>query len=74
MELMLLYWFLVGVMLFGVVGSFLPALPGSSLIVIAVLVWGAVQGVSAVGLPWAVAIVVRLVSVIVDAVGSGWGA
>ena len=74
MELILLYWSLVGVMLFGVVGSFLPALPGSSLIVVAVLVWGAVQGFSAVGLPLAVAVVVLLFSVIIDTLGSVWGA
>ncbi|MEM9770632.1 MAG: DUF456 family protein [Cyanobacteria bacterium P01_D01_bin.73] len=74
MELMLLYWFLVGVMLFGVAGSFLPALPGSSLIVLAMVVWGAVNGFGSVGLPLAVAIVVLLFSLVIDTLGSILGA
>ena len=74
MEFILLYWFLVGLMLFGVVGAVMPALPGSSLIVVAVIVWGAVQGFGAVGLPLAVAITVLLLSVAIDTLGSIWGA
>ena len=74
MELIVLYWFLVGLMLFGVVGAVMPALPGSSLIVVAVIVWGAVQGFGSVGLPLAVAVVVLLLSVVIDTLGSLWGA
>lgn len=74
MELILLYWFLVGLMLFGVVGAVMPALPGASLIVLAVIVWGAVKGFGMVGLPLTVAVVVLLFSVAIDTLGSVLGA
>ena len=74
MELILIYWFLVGLMLFGVVGAVMPALPGSSLIVLAVIVWGAIQGFSGVGVALAVAIVVLFLSVAIDTLGSVLGA
>ncbi len=35
----ILYWFLVALMGVGLVGAFVPALPGVSLILVAVLVW-----------------------------------
>ncbi len=41
-----LYWCLVVLMLVGLVGAFVPALPGAGLIVAAVLVWTAVSPVA----------------------------
>ena len=62
MSLIILYWILVAVMLAGVVGAFVPALPGSSLILIAILIWGFAQGFTGLGLALTVAAVVMILS------------
>lgn len=74
MTLVVLYFFLLFVMLLGVVGSVVPALPGASLIVLAVIVWGAVTGFSGVSLALSVAVVVLLLSVAIDTLAGIWGA
>jgi uncharacterized protein YqgC (DUF456 family) len=62
----LIYWSLVIVMLVGVVGAFVPALPGITLILAAVVIWGLVNGFT--GLAWAlgVAIAALLLSLAID--------
>lgn len=69
-----LYWLLVVVMLVGVAGAVIPGLPGSSLILAAILVWGFVQGFSGMGLALGVAILVLLLSVLIDFLATYWGA
>lgn len=61
-----LYWLLVLVMLVGVAGAVIPALPGISLVVGAIVVWGLVVGFA--GLKWAlgVAIAALILSFIID--------
>ena len=72
--MVVLYFFLLFMMLVGVVGAVVPALPGSSLIVLAVIVWGAVAGFSSVSLALSVAVVVLLLSVAIDTLAGIWGA
>lgn len=62
----LLYWVLIMVSMVGVVGAFVPALPGITLILGAIVIWGLVKGFA--GLAWAlgVAIVALVLSVAVD--------
>ena len=69
-----LYGVLVLVMLVGVVGAVVPALPGISLIVGAIVVWGLVVGFA--GLKWAlgVAIVATLLSLAIDYLAGVLGA
>lgn len=69
-----LYWLLVALMAVGVVGAVVPGLPGSSLIVIAIVIWGAVHGFSGVEVALVVAILVLLLSVGVDLLATYWGA
>ncbi len=69
-----LYWFLVLVMIVGVAGAVIPALPGSSLILVAVIIWGAVKGFSGVTLALGVAIAVLVLSLAVDFLSSYVGA
>jgi uncharacterized protein len=69
-----LYWALVSVMVVGIVGAVVPGIPGTSLIVAAIVIWGAVHGFSSVTLPLAIAIVVLLVSIGVDFLATYWGA
>jgi hypothetical protein len=74
MDLTLLYWLLVAVMVVGVIGAVVPGLPGSSLILIAVVVWGAVQGFSSVSWALGVTIGVLLLSLGIDFLATYWGA
>ncbi len=69
-----LYWLLVMVMLFGVVGAVVPALPGITLLVAAIVVWGLVAGFA--GLKWAlgVAIAAMILSFIIDYLAGVLGA
>jgi uncharacterized protein len=52
------YWVLLAVMLLGVVGAFIPAIPGPSLIVGAIVVAGFIYGWSQVTIPLVVSIIV----------------
>ena len=61
-----LYWLLLVLALAGVVGAFVPALPGITLIVIAVVIWGLVKGFTGVVLALGVAVVTLLLSIAVD--------
>ena len=59
--MLILYWSLVVVMLVGVVGAVVPAIPGISLITIAALVWAiATQFANSAVIPLVVAVVVLL--------------
>jgi hypothetical protein len=69
-----LYWLLVGVMVIGIIGCIAPALPGLSLIAIAILIWGIVHGFSDVAVSLTVAIVLLLVGIAVDFLAGYWGA
>ncbi|HEY9858044.1 MAG TPA: DUF456 family protein [Candidatus Obscuribacterales bacterium] len=69
-----LYWLLVAVMVVGVIGAVVPAIPGTSLIVVAIVIWGVAHGFGTVTVPLAVAIGVLLVSIGVDFLASFWGA
>lgn len=61
-------------MLVGVVGAVIPGIPGTSLILVAILIWGAVAGFGSVGVPLAIAIIVLLLSIGVDLLATYWGA
>ncbi|MGL5083488.1 MAG: DUF456 domain-containing protein [Microcoleaceae cyanobacterium] len=72
--MIVLYWLLVLVMLVGIVGAVVPALPGSSLILGAVLIWGLVNGFTGLGWPVGVAIAVFLLSIGIEFLSSYVGA
>ncbi|MGB3137905.1 MAG: DUF456 family protein, partial [Nodosilinea sp.] len=69
-----LYWLLVLIMVVGVIGAVVPAMPGITLIVGAVLVWGFVVGF--VGLKWAlgIAIAALILSFAIDYLAGVLGA
>jgi uncharacterized protein YqgC (DUF456 family) len=71
---LVVYWLLVLVMVVGVIGAVVPALPGITLIVGAIAVWGLVAGFA--GLKWAlgVAIAALLLSVAIDYLAGVLGA
>ncbi len=70
-----LYWLLVSVMVAGVIGAALPAVPGTSIIVAAIVVWGLVlNNFALVAWPLGVAIAVLVFSFGIDFLAGYWGA
>lgn len=69
-----LYWLLVAVMLIGIAGSVIPAVPGISLIAIAIFVWGWVDGFREVWVPLIVSVVLLLVGIGIDFLATYYGA
>jgi hypothetical protein len=70
----LVYWILVAVMVVGVLGAILPGIPGSSLILVAVIIWGGIHGFSSVTWALAASLVVWLLSIAIDFLAGYWGA
>lgn len=69
-----LYIFLVILMIVGVIGAVVPAIPGSSLILISITIWGLVNGFSNVLAAFIVALVVFLLCLGIDFLSSYVGA
>ena len=72
--MLFIYWLLLIIMLVGVAGAVIPGLPGSSLILVAILVWGLINGFSQMGWALGIAILVLLLSILIDFLASYWGA
>ena len=63
----IIYILLIAVMLGGVIGSVIPAVPGSSLILTAIIIWGFVSSsFAAIKIPLIVTIIVLILSIGVD--------
>ncbi|MBD2354122.1 DUF456 family protein [Tolypothrix sp. FACHB-123] len=63
----IIYWLLVAVMVVGIIGAVVPAIPGTSLILIAIIIWGVVSSsFAAIKIPLIVTVVVLLLSIGVD--------
>lgn len=69
-----LYWLLIVVMLVGVVGAIVPAVPGVSLIFGAIVIWGLVKGFAGLTVPLVFAGVVLLLGFGIDFLATTWGA
>ena len=72
--MVIIYWLLLIVMLVGVAGAVIPGLPGSSLILAAVLVWSFIQNFTGVGWVLGMAIAVLVLSTLIDFLATYWGA
>jgi uncharacterized protein len=63
----IIYWLLLAVMVVGIIGAVVPAIPGTSLILIAIIIWGVVSSsFAAIKIPLIVTIIVLLLSIGVD--------
>jgi len=69
-----LYWLLVLVMLIGVIGAVVPALPGITLVLGAMVIWGLVVGFKSIGLALGVAVVALILSFAIDYLAGVLGA
>lgn len=71
----IIYWLLVAVMIFGVIGAVVPAIPGTSLILISIIIWGFVSGsFAAIKIPLIVTVFVLILSIGVDFLAGYLGA
>ncbi|MBD2211014.1 DUF456 family protein [Calothrix sp. FACHB-156] len=63
----IIYWLLIAVMVVGVIGAVVPAIPGTSLILVAIIIWGVVSSsFVAIKIPLIVTVIVLLLSIGVD--------
>ncbi|HEY9638530.1 MAG TPA: DUF456 family protein [Coleofasciculaceae cyanobacterium] len=73
----ILYWVLIAVMLVGIIGAYVPGIPGPSLILGAILVWTVVQAVQGFDINWLPLIaifVILILSAGVELLATYWGA
>ncbi len=71
----IIYGLLIILMLTGVIGAVVPGVPGTSLILIAIIIWGFIQGsFAAISLPLIVTVIVLLLSMGIDFFAAYWGA
>ncbi len=66
MNLTILYWLVLALMLVGVIGAIVPVMPGSTLILVAILIWGIATGFVGIGLPLITIFVVLILSTVVE--------
>ncbi|MDJ0737104.1 MAG: DUF456 family protein [Nostocaceae cyanobacterium] len=70
-----IYLCLIALMVVGIIGSVVPAIPGASLILIAIIIWGFVKGsFAAISVPIIVTGVVLILSIGVDLLAGYLGA
>ncbi|MEL6775668.1 MAG: DUF456 family protein [Cyanobacteria bacterium J06597_16] len=74
MALFILYWLLIALMIVGLVGAFVPALPGIGLIVVAVIIWSFATGFSATSWALGTAVVALILSLGVNYLATYLGA
>jgi uncharacterized protein YqgC (DUF456 family) len=73
--LLTIYWILVAVMVVGVIGAIVPALPGMALVSVAILIWALVAGFTqSTVIPLVVAVVLLLISIGIDFLAGYLGA
>ncbi|WP_017652062.1 DUF456 domain-containing protein [Fortiea contorta] len=71
----ILYLLIIALMIVGIIGAVVPAIPGTSLILIGVIIWGVVSGsFAAIKTPLIVTVIVLLLSIGVDFLAGYLGA
>ncbi|MDJ0590690.1 MAG: DUF456 family protein [Pleurocapsa sp. MO_226.B13] len=66
MDITTIYWIVLAMMALGVIGALIPGLPGSSLILVAILIWSIATGFAGIGLPMMLIFVVLILSAVVE--------
>lgn len=73
MNLIILYFVLIAIMIVGVIGALLPAVPGIGLILGAILVWGLVTQFNGMAVSLVVTLLILLLSLGVEILATYWG-
>lgn len=72
--MVILYWLLIVLMVVGIVGALVPGIPGASLILISIVIWGAIDGFTqGVWIALGTALAVLLLSIGIDFLAGYWG-
>ena len=66
MDLTTIYWIVLGLMGVGVIGAIIPGLPGSSFILLAILIWSIATDFAGIGLPLIIIFAVLILSAVVE--------
>ncbi len=75
MTIQIIYLLLIALMLGGVIGAVVPGVPGTSLILIGIIIWGFIKGTfAAISFPLIVTGVILLLSMGIDFLAGYWGA
>lgn len=74
MDITTIYWLVLGMMAIGVIGAIIPGLPGSSIILVAILGWSIYTGFAGIG--WAMILIfaVLILSAVVEYIALYFGA
>ena len=74
MDITTIYWIVLAVMAIGVIGAIIPGLPGSSIILLAILAWSIVTGFAGIGWPMILIFTVLILSAVVEYLALYFGA
>ncbi len=74
MDIITIYWIVLALMGIGVIGAIIPGLPGSSIILTAILIWCIATNFAAVNLSLILVFVVLILSAGIEYVALFWGA
>lgn len=66
MDITTIYWIVLALMGVGVIGAIIPGLPGSSIILVAILIWSIATDFAGIGLPLIIIFVVLILSAVVE--------
>ena len=66
MDITTIYWIVLALMGVGVIGAIIPGLPGSSIILVAILIWCVATGFANIGLPLIFIFAVLILSAVVE--------
>jgi uncharacterized protein len=74
MDLTVVYWILVATMFIGAIGEFIPGVPGTSLILLAISIWAIVTKFAGINLLIIVVFAVLAFSWLIEFLAAFWGA
>ena len=74
MDITTIYWIVLAVMGIGVIGAIIPGLPGSSIILLAILGWSIYTGFAGIGWPMILIFTVLILSALVEYIALYFGA
>ena len=74
MDITTIYWIVLALMGVGVIGAIIPGLPGSSTILVAILIWSIATGFAGVSLPLIFIFAVLILSAVVEYLALYFGA
>ena len=74
MDITTIYWIVLALMGVGVIGAIIPGLPGSSIILLAILIWSVVTNFAGIGWPLVIIFAVLILSAGVEYLALYFGA